>query len=180
MARRHFHDYGTCETDLAKIAVKNHKNAMSNPDAHFHRSITDDGVLSSRIIASPLKLLDCAPISDGAAAVLLCNENAARQLTDMPVYLTGIAQAADYLGLDEREALTAMPAVVNAATKVFRASGLTPSDVDVAELHDCFTIAELIEIEDVGFCVKGAGKARRSDKSRRRDPCQPERWIKST
>ena len=129
----------------------------------FHRSITDDGVLSSRIIASPLKLLDCAPISDRAAAVLLCNENAARQLTDIPVYLTGIAQAADYLGLDEREALTAMPAVVNAATKVFRASGLTPSDVDVAELHDCFTIAELIEIEDVGFCVK---RGRKSAKER--------------
>jgi acetyl-CoA C-acetyltransferase len=158
MARRHFYDYGTSETDLAKITVKNHKNALSNPNAHFHRSITEDDVLSSRIIASPLKLLDCAPISDGATAVLLCNENAARRLTDIPVYLTGIAQETDCLGLVEREALTAMPAVVNAAKKAFNASGLTPSDVHVAELHDCFTIAELIEMEDVGFCAKGAGK----------------------
>jgi len=158
MARRHFHDYGTSETDLAKIAVKNHKNALSNPNAHFHKSITDDDVLGSRIIASPLKLLDCAPISDGAAAVLLCNENAARRLTDIPVYVSSIAQETDYLGLDEREALTTMPAVVNASTKAFNASGVTPRDVDVAELHDCFTIAELIEIEDVGFCSKGAGK----------------------
>ena len=134
------------------------RNALSNPNAHFHISITVDDVLSSRIIASPLKLLDCAPISDGAAAVLLCKENAARRLTDIPVYLTGIAQETDYLGLYEREALTAMPAVVNAATKAFNTSGLTPSDVDVAELHDCFTIAELIEMEDVGFCAKGAGK----------------------
>jgi len=158
MARRHFHDYGTSEIDLAKIAVKNHKNALSNPNAHFHKSITDDDVLGSRIIASPLKLLDCAPISDGAAAVLLCNENAARRLTDIPVYVSSIAQETDYLGLDEREALTTMPAVVNASTKAFNASGVTPRDVDVAELHDCFTIAELIEIEDVGFCSKGAGK----------------------
>jgi acetyl-CoA C-acetyltransferase len=158
MARRHFHDYGTSEVDLAKIAVKNHKNALSNPNAHFHRSIADEDVLSSRIIASPLKVLDCAPISDGAAAVLVCNENAARRLTDIPVYLTGIAQETDYLGIDEREALTAMPAVVNAATKAFNTSGLTPSAVDVAELHDCFTIAELMEMEDLGFCAKGAGK----------------------
>jgi acetyl-CoA C-acetyltransferase len=158
MAHRHFHDYGTSETDLAKIAVKNHKNALSNPSAHFHESITEDDVLSSRIVASPLKLLDCAPISDGAAAVLVCNENAARRLTDVPVYLTGIAQENDYLGLYERETLTAMPAVLNAAKKAFNSSGLTPSDVHVAELHDCFTIAELIEMEDVGFCEKGAGK----------------------
>jgi len=158
MARRHFHDYGTSESDLAKIAVKNHKNALSNPNAHFHKSITDDDILSSRIIASPLKLLDCAPISDGAAAVLLCTEKAARRLTDAPVYLTGITQETDCLGLCEREALTHMPAVANAAKKAFNASGLAPSDVHVAELHDCFTIAELIEMEDLGFCAKGAGK----------------------
>ena len=158
MARRHFHDYGTSETDLAKIAVKNHKNALSNPNAQFHRSITDEDVLNSRTVASPLKLLDCAPISDGAAAVLLCKENTARRLTDMPVYLTGIAQETDSLGLCERGTLTAMPVVANAAKKALTASGLTPSDVHVAELHDCFTIAELIEMEDVGFCAKGEAK----------------------
>jgi len=155
MAQRHFHEFGTSEVDLANVAVKNHRNALSNPNAQFHKSVTIDDVLNSRVVASPLKLLDCAPITDGAAAVLLSSEEVARRLTDTPVHLTGIAQVSDHLSLKNRETLTNMPAVIKAAEQAFSMSGLKPKDVDVAELHDCFTIAELIEMEDIGFCEKG-------------------------
>jgi acetyl-CoA C-acetyltransferase len=158
MARSHFHEFGTSEVDIAKVAVKNHRNALSNPNAQFHKSITVDDVLNSRVIASPLKLLDCSPITDGAAAVLLSSEEVARRLTDTPVYLTAIAQVSDHLSLKNRETLTSMPAVIKAAEQAFDVSGLTPQDVDVAELHDCFTIAELIEMEDIGFCERGAAR----------------------
>jgi len=158
MAHRYFYEYEATEEHLAKVAVKNHKNALSNPDAHFHKKITVDDVLNSRLIASPLKLLDCSPVSDGAAAVLLSNKENASQLTDKLVYLTGIGHDVDSIELFKRKSLTTMPTVVRAAKKAFKMSGLLPKDIDVAEIHDCFTIAELIEMEDLGFCKKGEAK----------------------
>ncbi len=158
MARRHFYEYGTTEEHLAKIAVKNHKNALYNLNAQFQKEITVEDVLNSRVIASPLKLLDCSSITDGAAAVLLCTEEIARQFDDSPVYLVGIGHDTDSIGLFDRKKLTTMPTVIRAAGKAFRMSNLKPKDIDVAELHDCFTIAELIEMEDLGFCEKGKGK----------------------
>lgn len=158
MARRHFYEYGTTEEHLAKIAVKNHKNALDNPVAQFHKKITVEDVLNSRMIASPLKLLDCSPITDGAAAVLLCDKEIAWQFTDQPISLIGIGHDTDSIGLFDREKLTSMPAVVRAAKKAFKACNLSPKDIDVAELHDCFTIAELVEMEDLGFCDKGSGE----------------------
>jgi len=158
MAQRHFHDYGTTEEHLAKIAVKNHKNALNNPVAQFKKEITVEDVLNSRVIASPLKLFDCSPVSDGAAAVLLCNEEVASQFTDLPVYIMGIGHDSDRIGLFERENITTMPAVTHAAQKAFKMCNLNPRDIDVAEIHDCFTIAEIIEMEDLGFCAKGLGK----------------------
>ena len=158
MAQRHFYEYGTTEEHLAKIAVKNHKNALYNPVAQFHKKITLDDVLNSRVIASPLKLLDCSPISDGAASVLLCDKENVSQFTDSPVYAVGIGHDTDHVGLFLREKLTTMPTVVRAAKKAFKMCNLSPKDIDVAEVHDCFTIAELIEMEDLGFCDKGLGK----------------------
>jgi acetyl-CoA C-acetyltransferase len=158
MAQRHFHDYNTTEEHLAKIAVKNHKNALYNPVAQFKNEITVEDVLNSRVIASPLKLLDCSPISDGAAAVLLCNKEVTSRFTDLPIYIVGIGHDSQRIGLFEREQITTMPAVVQAAQKAFKMCSLSPSDIDVAEIHDCFTIAEIIEMEDLGFCAKGSGK----------------------
>ena len=158
MAQRHFYEFGTTEAHLAMIAVNNHKNAMNNPLAQFHKEITIDDVLNSNVIASPLKLFDCSPISDGAAAVLLCNESIASRLVETPIYLIGIGHNTDSIDLYNRKNLTTMPAVVKAARKAFKISGINQKNIDVAEVHDCFTIAELIQLEDLGFCQKGMGK----------------------
>jgi len=162
MARRHFYEYGTTEEHLAVIAAKNHSNALHNPLAQFHKEITVQDVLNSKLIASPLKMLDCSPITDGAAAVLLCSEESVSRFTSGSsgpiVYLTGVGHCSDTISLLRRENLTSMPAVIEAAAQAYSMSGFTPQDINVAELHDCFTIAELIEIEDLGFCEKGKGK----------------------
>ena len=158
MARRHFHEYGTTEEHLARIAVKDHANALENPLAQFHKAITVDDVMRSRPVASPLKMLDCSPVSDGAAALLLCSPAVARQYSDEPVNLVGIGHDTEAVELYGRESLTTMPAVVKAARKAYDISGLKPEDMDMAEVHDCFTIAELIEVEDLGFAEKGNGK----------------------
>ena len=159
MAQRHFYKYKSNETDLARIAVKNHHNAFLNPLAHFHKEVSVEDVLNSRPIASPLKLLDCSAVSDGAAAVILCNENDTSEFTKSPVFLIGLGHNTDSIGLYDRKDLTTIPSVLAAAKKAYASCGLKPKDIDVAELHDCFTIAELIEMEDLGFCGKGeAGK----------------------
>ncbi|MCX6809661.1 MAG: thiolase domain-containing protein [Candidatus Berkelbacteria bacterium] len=155
MAQRHFYKYHTTEKDLAQIALKNHHNAFLNPLAHFHKEVTVDDVLKSRVIASPLKLLDCSAISDGAAAVVMCSEETAPYFKSEPIYLIGIGHNTDFIGIYDREDLTQIPSVKKAAQKAYLMSGKFPKDIDVAELHDCFTIAELIEMEDLGFCDKG-------------------------
>lgn len=158
MAQRYFFEYGANERVLAKVAVKNHKNALHNPVAQFHKRITVEDVLRSRMVALPLKLLDCSPISDGAAAVVLCAEKWAWKFTDKPLRLAGIGHEVEAIELFMRKDLTSMPAVVRAAQKAYTMAGIEPRKVDVAEVHDCFTIAELIQIEDLGFCKKGEAK----------------------
>jgi len=158
MAQRHFYEYGTTEAHLASVAVKNHKNARSNPYSHFHYKITIEDVLASSVIASPLKLLDCSPISDGAAAVILCDKYMAASFKSPPVSLIGIGHETAPIDLYDRKILTSLPAVVGAAKKAYGMCGLTPRDIDVAEVHDCFTIAEMIQMEDLGFCERGMSK----------------------
>jgi len=158
MAQRYFYEYGADEKHLARIAVKNHRNALYNPEAHFHKKITIEDVLNSKVIASPLKLFDCSPISDGAAAILLSTKENALKFTDKPIYLIGFGHDVDSVELFKREKLTTIPAVVRAAQKAYKMSGVVPKDINVAEIHDCFTIAELIEMEDLGFCRKGESK----------------------
>ena len=150
MAQRHFHTYGTTQQHLAKISVKNHKNAMANPLAQFHKPITEEDVFNSRVIADPIKLLDCSPISDGAAAVILTRG-------EEGVALYGLGHSTCPISLAERADLTIMPAVVEAGREAYAKSGISPSEIDFAEVHDCFTIAELIQTEDLGFCEKGQG-----------------------
>jgi len=158
MAKRHFFEYGTNEEHLAKIAVKNHKNALKNPNAQFHKKISIDDVLTSANVASPLKKYDCSPISDGAAALVMCSSKTAKKYSDSPIKLIGIGHDVGGIELYKRKEITKMPSVVNAAKKAFNMAKVTAKDIDVAELHDCFTIAELIEMEDIGFCKKGNGK----------------------
>jgi acetyl-CoA C-acetyltransferase len=157
MATAHMHKYGTTEVQLAHVAVKNHYNGSLNPKAHMQKEITLEQALSSRVIAWPLKLFDCSLITDGASCVILTRPELARKYTDTPVHLVGSGQASDTIGLYERDELTTLRAARLAAKQAYEMAGLKPEDIDVAEVHDCFTIAEIIAYEDLSFCKPGEG-----------------------
>jgi len=157
MAVDHMHKYGTTEEQLAKVAVKNHEHGLLNPKAHFQKRITVQDVLSSHPVAWPLKLYDCCPRSDGASCIVLTSPKLARKFTDTPVNIIGSGQAQDTLGLFQRDDFSTMKVTKIAAEKAYKMANVGPKDIDVAELHDCFTIAELIAYEDLGFCGPGEG-----------------------
>jgi len=157
MATAHMHEYGTAEEQMALVAVKNHHNATLNPKAHMQREITVDQVLGSRVIAKPLKLFDCSLISDGASCAILTKPEIARKYTDTPVYIIGSGHGTDAIGLYERDNLTSLKSTRLAAKEAYKMAGLSPKDIDIAEVHDCFTIAEIIAYEDLGFCNPGEG-----------------------
>jgi len=157
IARRHMHDFGTQREHLAAVAVKNHAAGALNPDAHMRKTITLEQALKAKPIAEPLTLYDCSLISDGAAAVILAPLDRAREFTDKPVRVLGIAQASDYVALDQKDDITTFPAVRRAGEKAYAMAGLKPGDIQFAELHDCFTIAEIIATEDLGFVKRGQG-----------------------
>lgn len=157
MARRHMHEYGTTEEQLAQVAVKNHANAVHNQYAQYQKAVTLDEVMNSGYIAEPLKLLDCSPLTDGAAAVVLAPLEVAKKYTDAPVEIIASSQASDTLALHNRKSLTQLNATLEASKKAYKMAGVTPKDMDFAEVHDCFTIAEIIAIEDLGFFEKGKG-----------------------
>ena len=157
MATAHMHRYGTTEEQMGMVAVKNHHNGALNPKAHFQKEVTLDAVLDSRMIAYPLKLYDCSPISDGASCAIITRPELARKYTDSPVYIIGSGQGSDSLALFQRDSLTSLKAARIAAREAYEMAGIKPKDVDVAEVHDCFTIAEIIAYEDLGFCNPGEG-----------------------
>ena len=157
MATAHMHKYGTTEEQLAMVAVKNHHNGCLNPKAHMQREVTLEKALSSRVIAWPLKLYDCSLITDGASCLILTKPEIAKKYTDMPVHIIGSGQASDSIGIYEREQFTSLTAAKEAAKQAYKMAGLTPNDIQVAEVHDCFTIAEIIAYEDLGFCKPGEG-----------------------
>jgi len=157
IANRHMYEYGTTREQLAMVSVKNHENAINNPIAHFHRKITVEDVIASQLIADPLRLLDCSPISDGAAAVILAPAEKARQYSDSPVYIKASAQSSDSLSLFSRRDICTLDATVHAAKHAYEQAKLSPKDIQFAEVHDCFTINELVAYEDLGFCKKGEG-----------------------
>ncbi len=137
--------------------MKNHGHAVHNPKAHFRRAISLEHVLRAPMLAHPLTLYDACPVSDGAAALLLAREEVARKYTDAPVYVRASAGASEFLALHDREDITTVPGTVEAGREAFRQAGLGPKDVDLAELHDAFTIGEIMALEDLGFCGKGEG-----------------------
>ncbi|MCX8153383.1 MAG: thiolase domain-containing protein [Candidatus Bathyarchaeota archaeon] len=157
MATAHMHTYGTTETQLAHVAVKNHYHGSLNPKAQMQKEITLEAALASRVVASPLKLYDCSLITDGASCLILTKPELARRFTDQPVHIIGAGQASDSIGLYERQSLTSLRATRLAAQKAYEMAQITPDDVDVAEVHDCFTIAEIIAYEDLAFCGAGEG-----------------------
>jgi len=157
-ANAHMARYGTTEEDMALVAVKNHKYGSMNPIAHLQNKITVDDVLNSMVIASPLKLFDCCPLTDGASALVLASEEKVKELKiDAPVWIAGIGYSSGTANLSKRSDFVGLEASVLASQRVYKATGITPSQVDFAEVHDCFTIAEIMAYEDIGLCAKGEG-----------------------
>jgi len=157
-ANAHMAKYGTTEEDLALVAVKNHKYGSMNPIAHLQNKITVDDVLASMMIASPLKLYDCCPMTDGSASVIVASEDKVKELKiDSPVWVAGMGYSSGTANLSKRPDFVGLTASVLASQRAYKAAGVTPSQIDFAEVHDCFTIAEIMAYEDIGLCSKGEG-----------------------
>jgi acetyl-CoA C-acetyltransferase len=157
IARCHMHQYGTTREMLAAVAVKNHKHGSLNPKAHYRNLLTVEQVMNSQMIAEPLTVLDCAPISDGGAAIVLCPLEKARKYTDTPIKISGAGIASDTFTLHSRRDICTMDATVIAANRAYHKAKKGPKDVDIAEVHDAFTISEIVAIEDLRFFKKGEG-----------------------
>lgn len=155
----HMNKFGTTEEDLSRVAVKAHHYGAMNPLAQFQKEITLEKALGSQVVSWPLKLYDACPLSDGSAAVVLATEEVAKKLTDTPVWIRGVGYSSDTANLSRRTDFVGLEAAVTAAKRAYAMAKVTPQDIDVATAHDCFTIAELMAYEDLGFCKKGeAGK----------------------
>jgi acetyl-CoA C-acetyltransferase len=157
-AVQHMEKYGTTEEDLANVAVKSHRYGAMNPLAHLQHEITVEKALNSSVIAWPLKLYDCCPITDGSAAVVLASETKVKELgIEDPVWIEAMGVASDTANISKRESYVGLDASVRASRMAYRMAGISSKDVDVANVHDCFTIAEIMAYEDLGFCEKGEG-----------------------
>jgi acetyl-CoA C-acetyltransferase len=157
MARLHMHKYGTTQEQLAAVAVKNHHNGTMNPKAQFQNEISIDNVINSVMVADPLHVFDCSPISDGASAVVIAPADIAKKYSDSPIYVKASTQASGTISLHDRPDITTIDATVAAANWAYKMAKLAPKDIHFAEVHDCFTIAEICAIEDLGFVKKGEG-----------------------
>lgn len=164
MAVAHMDKYGTTFENLADVAVKNHQNGSLNPHAQYPFKVTQEQVMTSTMVADPLRLLHCSPITDGAAAVLLTTVEEAKKLAkNSAVHITGIGHASDTIALAQREDILKMGAVEVAAQRAMEMAGKTIKDMDFAEVHDCFTIAEIMVTEALGIVKPGQGGAAASD-----------------
>jgi len=176
IASAYLHKYGARWEELAAVAIKNHVNGALNPKAHFQADImttakrigekqgrtfaNEMDFLKSEfnpIVSSPLRLFDCCPVSDGAAVAVLAADDVAKRYTDTPIHIAGIGQASDTIALHSRPDITTLSATVKAAGDAYKMAGIKPRDIRVADVHDCFTIAEVLATEDLGFFPKGAG-----------------------
>jgi len=157
MARRHMAEYGTTIEQISQVAVKSHNNASLNPYAQFPFKVTLEQVMNSPLIADPLRLLHCSPITDGAAAVVLASEEVAKRLVDDPIWIIGSSMATDTIALHDRKSLSRIDSTIIASKKAYKDAKIKPEDIDFAEVHDCFSIAEILAIEGLGFCKPGEG-----------------------
>ena len=156
-ATRHMHDYGTTREQIAKVSVKNHENGSKYPHAHYRFTCTVDEVENSPTVTYPLNLYDCCPVTDGAAATIVASEDVVDSYTSDPVWVRGSGLSSDSLLRAGNEALVGFPASAQAAEQAYEQADIGPEAIDVAEVHDCFTITELVTYEDLGFCEKGEG-----------------------
>ena len=182
LASRYLADHGLGSEALAEVAVKNHENGARNPNAHFRKLVSREQVLRAPRVAAPLGLYDCCPVSDGAAAVLVASAEQARRFTDTPVFIDGVGAGTDRLAVQERPDLTRFAATRRAAAEAFRSADCAPSSVSFLEVHDCFTIAELLALEDLGFAGPGeAAPLTLSGATRRtgRIPVNPDGGLKA-
>jgi acetyl-CoA C-acetyltransferase len=157
MATAHMHVYGTTQEQIAMAAVKNHFHGSLNPKAHMQKEISLQTVMTSRYVAWPLKLYDCSLITDGASCVILTKPELAKKYADQPVQIVGSGQASDTIGLYERKSFTSLNAAKIAAKTAYEMAKISPKEVNLAEVHDCFTFAEIMAYEDLGFCKEGQG-----------------------
>jgi len=158
-ANRHMHEFGTTREQLLEVAIKNHHYGAMNPNALFRKEITMEKALASDPVASPLCVYDCCANADGAACLILADEERAAENDGRTIWLDGVGCATSSMSVLRRPNLVGLPSAQEAARQVYEMAGVVAADVDVAEVHDCFTIAEIMAYEDLGFCAKGEGGA---------------------
>ena len=156
-ARRYFHEFESTHDDLVHVSVKNHMHGFDNEMAHLRKDVSFDKARSGAMVADPLTLYDCCPTSDGASAVILVADHLAHQFTDTPIWVKGSGAGSDKLALHDRPSLTQLRATQLASQKAYSLANLQPNQIDLAEVHDCFTIAEVLATEDLGFAGRGEG-----------------------
>jgi acetyl-CoA acetyltransferase len=182
IASRYLSVHGVGREALAEVAVKNHANGALNPNAHFQKTVSRDQVLAAPNVAEPLGLFDCCPVSDGAAALLVVPAEGASRYTDSPVYVDGIGASSDFLAVQERADATRFDASRRAGDQALRLAGCSRDEISFLELHDCFTIAELLALEDLGFAPRGGAGRMTLEGATRRDgrlPVNPDGGLKS-
>jgi acetyl-CoA C-acetyltransferase len=156
-AQAHMAQYGTTQEQLAKVRVKNASYGVKNPKATYRKEVTVEEVMASAQIATPLKMLDCCPNADGSSCIIVANADIARRACKIPIWIAGMGAATDTMSMSGRKTLTSLTCAKNAAQQAFAMANLKPSDIDVAEVHDCFTISEILAYEDLGFAEPGEG-----------------------
>jgi acetyl-CoA C-acetyltransferase/acetyl-CoA acyltransferase len=157
IAMRHMYEYGTKKEQISGVAVKNHRNAAKNPKAQLRFEITLERAMTSQMLAYPLTIFDACPTTDGASVAILCRGDLAKEFTDSPVYVVGSGAATDFLAIHDRKQITHLTAGTLAGKQAYEEAGVKPEDIDVAEVHDCFTIAEILAYESLGFAKVGEG-----------------------
>jgi acetyl-CoA C-acetyltransferase len=156
-ARAHMAKYGTTEEQLAKVRVKNSHYGAVNPKATYRKELSLDDILGSEVITSPLKKFDCCANADGASCIIIASGDVAKRVTNIPIWIIGLGAATDTMTMSGRESLTGLRCAQEAGRQAYEMAGVGPDDIDVAEVHDCFTIAELMAYEDLGFAKPGKG-----------------------
>jgi len=156
-ARAHMAKYGTTEEHLAKIRVKNASYGAKNPKATYRKELSLDDILESEVITSPLKKFDCCANADGSSCIIVASGDVAKKVTNIPIWIIGLGAATDTMTMSGRKLLTGLRCTQEAAKQAYGMAGVKPEDIDVAEVHDCFTIAEMMAYEDLGFAKPGEG-----------------------
>ena len=156
-AQAHMAKYGTTEEQLARVRVKNSHYGAANPKANYRKELTLEEILNSEVITSPLKKFDCCANADGASCIIVARGDVAKSASKIPIWVIGLGAATDTMSMAGRESLTGLRCAQEAAKQAYKMAGVKPGDIDVAEVHDCFTVSEILAYEDLGFAKPGEG-----------------------